>query len=116
MDKAIIKCVYQIVGNSYCVEEKEGEGVYEILCEFIKEKHPVNLSFMNIKLVTVSFLNSAIGKLYKVFTEEEIRTYLTVSNIDDIDKVLLKKVVSNAKEYYKNPTFLEESFNKVIEE
>ena len=65
--------IYSVIGNSFCVEAEDGEKVFELLSKALKEKKKVVLSFGNIELLTTAFLNSAVGKLYKNFTEEEIK-------------------------------------------
>ena len=114
MEDVITKNVFQIVGNGTCVEAADGDKVYDVIYQFIEEKHKVVLSFLNVTMLTSAFLNNAIGKLYKDFSEDEVRTYLSVSDLDVADTALLKKVVKFAKSYYKNPERLEASIKEVL--
>lgn len=110
------KSVYQIVGNSICVEADDGKKVSNIVSEFLKNDKPLVLSFLNVEMLTSAFLNTAIGVLYKDFTEEKIKALLKVEDMQPVDVKLLKRVVDNAKLYYKDPKRLEESIKKVLEE
>jgi Icc-related predicted phosphoesterase len=110
------KSVLQIVGNPICVEASDGEKIAEVVKSFINEKKGVVLDFLNIQMLTSAFLNTSIGVLYGLYTEEEIKTYLKVKNLQPADIVLLKRVVDTAKMYYKNPEHMEESVKKILDE
>ncbi len=116
MEDATIKSVYQIVGNSICVEADDGTKVSDVVKEFIKNKKAIKLSFLNVTMLTSAFLNTAIGILYKDFTEKEVKDFLSVSDLDSTDAMLLKRVVDNAKNYYKNPDRIEKSVKEILGE
>lgn len=116
MADVIKKSVYQIVGSDICVEADDGKKVYDVISEFIKQKQPFVLSFLNVTMLTSPFLNTAIGLLYKDFSEEDIKRYLSVSDIDATDTVLLKRVVDNAKMFYSDPDRIRNSLKEVLEE
>jgi len=69
--------IYSITGSEFCVEAEDGEKVFMLIYKALKEKKKVELSFQNVELLTTAFLNSAIGKLYKDFTEQEIKALLS---------------------------------------
>ena len=77
---------------------------------------PVELSFQNVDMLTSAFLNTAIGQLYRDFSEKQIRDLLSVTEIANEDKVLLKRVIETAKLYYKDPQWLEDSIKKIMGE
>ncbi|MCK5202188.1 MAG: STAS-like domain-containing protein [Spirochaetales bacterium] len=106
--------VYSITGDSFCIAAEDGEKVFLQLKKAMDEKMPIDLSFLNIEMLTSAFLNTAIGQMYDSFDENEIKSRLSVSDIKDEDKLLLKRVVDTAKAYYKNPSQFEESINKII--
>lgn len=116
MEEAIRKNVYQIVGTEICVEADDGRKVYDIICEFLDQRRPVILSFLNVGMVTSAFLNTAIGLLYKDYSEEDIRKYLSVVDIDSADRGLLKRVVDTAKLFYADPDRMRNSLKEVLEE
>lgn len=116
MEQAIVKSVYQIVGNEICVEAEDGLKVSAIIRDFISNKKKIQLSFLNVKMLTSAFLNTAIGILYKDFSDEDIKTYLSVTDIDSTDAVLLKRVVETAKAFYSDPDRIRNSLKEILEE
>jgi hypothetical protein len=104
--------VYSIVGSSHCVLAEDGERVYEKIKEALEKEKHVELSFLNIELLTSAFLNAAIGRLYENFPEEKIRKSLFLRNISDKDRELIKRVVNTVKIYQRSPELLA----KVIKE
>ena len=71
----------------------------------------ISISFHNVTALTAAFLNAAVGQLYGVFSEEKIRSLLKVENIKQDDLALLKRVVDNAKLYFKDP----ERYNRAVQ-
>lgn len=67
-------------------------------------------------MLTSAFLNTAIGLLYKDFSEEDVKEYLKVADLSPTDTALLKRVVETAKMYYKNPERIEQSVKEILEE
>lgn len=116
MEQTIVKSVYQIVGNEICVEAEDGLKVSNIIRDFISNKKKIQLSFLNVKMLTSAFLNTAIGVLYKDFSEEDVKKYLSVTDIEPTDAVLLKRVVDTAKAFYSDPERIRNSLKEILEE
>ena len=95
--------MFETVGSSLCVASNDGQKVYDRLAAALKTDLPITLSFYNVTTLTSAFLNTAIGQLYEAFTEEQIRSRLKVEDIEPEDRALLKRVVDNAKRYFKEP-------------
>lgn len=112
----IEKSVYQIVGSGLCIEVYDGKKVYDVIAKLLTQKKNVILSFMNVRVLTTSFLDSAIGLLYNDFSEEYIKKHLKIAELSPADIDLFKRVVENAKSFYKNPERLEQSVKEIIEE
>src|SRR3972149_8772683 len=108
--------VFNTVGNSFCVEADDGQKVYELIKKALQENRKVKVSFQNVEMLTSAFLNTAIGQLYKDFTEEEIKNSLSVDNLANEDAALLKRVVSTAQLYYKDPEEMEKSITEILGE
>jgi hypothetical protein len=106
--------VFNTVGNAICVEVDDGEKVFVQLSTALKAGKKVVLSFMNVDMLTSAFLNTAIGQLYRDFSENTIKELLTVIQLDGTDRVLLKRVISTAKLFYKDPERLEKSINEIM--
>lgn len=104
-----------IVGDYHCVEAEDGQKVYNLILKAFQENKNVTLSFQNVKILTTAFLNTAVGQLYKDYSEEFIKEHLSVSNnITESGKVSLKRVVETAKQFYKDPTAMQKSINEIL--
>jgi hypothetical protein len=93
--------VYNIVG-AFCVTTAGGQAVYDKIVPLLREGKKISLSFAKVELIIPTFLNVAIGQLYGVFTSEQIRELLTVTDMEPDHLVMLKAVVDNAKKYFAN--------------
>ena len=102
----------EIVGSPQCVASSDGQKVYDRIATALKADRDVVLSFRNVTTLTATFLNTAIGQLYGTFSEAQIRSRLKVEDVEADDLALLKRVVDNAKLYFKDP----QRFNQAIRE
>lgn len=66
--------VYGIVGNSLCVSAKDGEKVYKKIREVLEKGKKVELSFLNVQLLTAAFLNTAIGSYIGISLKKKLKT------------------------------------------
>ena len=110
MSEDIRISIFEVVGSPLCVASGDGQKVYDRLCPALEKNRNIVLSFHNVTALTSAFLNAAIGQLYGTFREEKIRDLLKVENIEQDDLALLKRVVENAKLYFKDP----QRFNQAI--
>ena len=108
--------IYAITGDSFCIAAEDGEKVFAQIKKALIEEKKIDISFLNVEMLTSAFLNTSIGKVYGEFDEDKIKSSLTVSDISDEDKLLLKRVVDTAKVYYKNPDQFEKSINEIMED
>ena len=108
--------IVNTIGDVYGVEAEDGQKVYELLKKAIDAGHKVVLSFLNIEMLTTAFLNTAIGQLYRDYSEEQIKQLLQVTDISDSGKVALKRVVETAKLFYSDPDALQRSIDDIIDE
>ena len=95
--------MFEVVGAPLCVASNDGQKVYDRLAAALKADRRITLSFHKVTTLTAAFLNAAIGQLYGTFSEEKIRSRLKVENVESDDLALLKRVIDNAKLYFKNP-------------
>ncbi|HOJ61479.1 MAG TPA: STAS-like domain-containing protein [bacterium] len=116
MNEPITLRINEIVGDEICVSTGDGQKVFERIATALQNKKKVDLSFLNVEILTSAFLNAAIGQLYGKFREDQIKSSLTVSDISPDDQILLERVVENAKEYYKDPERFEKALRKVMED
>lgn len=103
MTQEIVVRVFDVVGGPLCVASDDGNLVHDKIAPLLREGKKVALSFAQVDTVISAFLNAAIGQLYGEFKEDEIRERLSVRDIAPEDLVLLKRVVENAKAYFKDP-------------
>lgn len=108
--------IVNTIGDVYGVEAEDGQKVYELLKKAIDGGHKVILSFLNIEMLTTAFLNTAIGQLYKDYSEEQVKQHLQVIDISDSGKVALKRVVDTAKLFYSDPDSLRRSINDILDD
>ncbi len=104
--------MFEVVGSPLCVASSDGQKVHDRIASVLKADRNVALSFHNVTTLTAAFLNSALGQLYGTFSEGQIRSRLKVEDVETDDFALLKRVVDNAKMYFKDP----QRFNQVIRE
>jgi len=88
------------VGDSACIEAEDGQKVFELIKKALSEGQMVTLSFLNVEMLGVPFLNSAIGQLYGDFSAELIKENLKIEDLSLTGAVSLKRVVDNAKSFY----------------
>lgn len=112
----IIINVFNTVGSGFCVEANDGQEVYTLIEKALREGKKIKLSVQNVEMMTSAFLNTAIGQLYRDFTEEKIKSSLSVEHMLPEDKVLLKRVTTTAKLYYKDPERMQKSINEILGE
>ncbi len=115
MEEVLIN-VYAIVGDSFCVAADDGERVFNQIKQVIAQGKKATISFLNVEMLTSAFLNTAIGKLYGEFDEAVLKNSLSVRDMSNEDKVLLKRVVDTAKAYYKDPEQFAKSFARILGE
>ena len=103
MSQSLNISVFQVVGSQLCVSSDDGQKVHDLIALALAEGRRVTVSFLNVIGLTSAFLNAAIGQLYGSFTEEQIRSSLTVKDMQPDDLALLKRVVETARQYFKDP-------------
>ena len=103
MSEGIRISLFEVVGNSFCVASDHGQKIHDRLDAALKANQEVILSFHNVTALTAAFLNTAIGQLYGTFSEKRIQDLLKVEDAEQDYLALLKRVVDNAKLYFKDP-------------
>ena len=116
MSETIRISIFEVVGSSLCVASSDGQKVYDRLAAALKAQRRVSLSFHNVTTLTSAFLNAAIGQLYGTFSGDQIRSQLSVENMEQEDLALLKRVVDTAKLYFRDPQRFDQVVREVLEE
>ena len=92
--------IVEFIGSPLCISADDGQKIFDKIQLLLNEGNKVVVSFEHVTMMVSLFLNVAVGQLYSVFSEKEIRNKLSVKGLADDDMELLKKVVENAKKYY----------------
>ena len=106
--------VSEIINSDAAVSASDGNLVFIEIDEGISENKVIELDFSGIRILITAFLNAAIGQLYSKFDSEQLNKLLKLTNVADEDKILFKKVVERAKEYFANKKEFEESANNAF--
>jgi hypothetical protein len=114
MTEPIIVRVFDIVGSPICVSAEDGQRLHDKIAPLLREGRQVGLSFEQVETLISTFLNAAIGQLYSEFSEERIRELLSVRDMDADDLTVLKRVVDNAKAYFKEPKKFDKAWKEEI--
>lgn len=116
MKEQITVNVADIIGSPQAISAEDGQKVFEKIVPLLKEGKQVNISFEQITSIISLFLNVAVGQLYSVFKEEDLKSGLQVSGLADDDLEMLKRVVDNAKRYYANPQSFDQAWQAEVED
>ncbi|MEP5792060.1 MAG: STAS-like domain-containing protein [Cyclobacteriaceae bacterium] len=112
--KTILK-VSEIIGGDTAVSTDDGQKIFDLLAVSIQGKQAIAADFSGIQIMTTAFLNAAIGQLYSQFTSEELNSYLNLVNINSEDRILFKKVVERAKQYFKDQKSFDNAVNQGLD-
>ena len=112
MPETVSVRVFDVVGSPLCVSSADGDLVHAKIHPLLRDGKHVTLSFAQVETLISAFLNAAIGQLYGEFNEEQIRAQLSVRDMTPEDLGLLKRVVDNAKAYFRDP----ERFKQAVQE
>lgn len=114
--KEIIINIFELIASHAAVSTTDGESLFERIKKAFDSDVKVILDFNNLELITSTFLNSSIGKLYGHYDYEFIKDHLGLENMSSDDLVLLKKVVDRAKEYFKEREKLDKAIEQALGE
>jgi len=114
METPVIVRVFDIVGGPLCVSADDGQRVHDKIVPLLRDGKKVVLSFEQVETLISAFLNAAIGQLYGEFSEERIRELVSVRDMDKEDQAVLKRVVDNAKTYFKAPKEFDQAWKEEL--
>lgn len=93
----------------------EGKPINVEIRSYIEKKETVDIDFSGVEMMTTAFLNIVIGDLYKDYSSEELREFLTLSNLTEGDARRIKRVTDTAKLFYKNRAIFTNSVNDLLD-
>lgn len=100
IDLTIIN-IKELIDSNSAVTQNDGNVLYEEVIKIINNHKIALLNFSGIVLITCIFLQVSIGQLYGKYDENFLKKHLIIANIDEDSKKILKKVESNAIEYFR---------------
>lgn len=93
---------------------RQGDEIYKLVIEGFNQNEKVYIDFSNMTTILSTFLNNAIGTLYKDYTSEFLNENLKIVNLCQDDLYILKRVINRAKDFYTKPqivkTVLDDNF------
>lgn len=95
--------IVSIVGSGVCVASEDGEKVFQQILKALERGKKAEISFHGVEDLTSLFVNTAIGQLYTKFSEEYLKSRLSVVHASPQDLGTLKRSIDRAKEYQKDP-------------
>lgn len=84
------------IDSIFACAYEDAQYVFELIFKAFKDKKKVIISFKNIDVLTISFLNTAVGKLYEEYSDEFIKENLKVVDISESYKVMLRRAIDKA--------------------
>jgi len=94
--------IVNTIDTRLCTEASDGQKVNGLICNALNGKRTIHVSFLNVEILTVGFLNTAIGRLYRDYPVEEIKNGVLIEDLSLSGAVTLKRVVETAKLHFKN--------------
>lgn len=90
---------------------QQGDLIHEDIVSGFANHESVEIDFNGMKTILSTFLNNAIGALYKDYSSEFLNSNLKIVNLCDDDMFILKKVIARAKDFYANPQDVTDALN-----
>ncbi|MDD2248024.1 MAG: STAS-like domain-containing protein [Proteiniphilum sp.] len=112
----IIINVRTVINSPFCIDSADGQKIYELLHKALSEQKHVTLSFKGIILIITAFLNTAVGQLFKDFTEEQIDNYLSKTELKEQFEPVWEKVMKGAPIFYAHQEEIENDIKEILED
>jgi hypothetical protein len=103
--------------DNFVADDEDGQRVYELIKKAFSENRKVVLSFQNAGRLGPVFFDTAIGQLYKDYSDDEIKENLRFENIDSAYSRLLEDATDMANLFYNDPEKyyeLEKIFDEIL--
>jgi len=85
------------ITGPYCGEYSDCEKVYEIVSSHLKRNENLTLDFSGINILSSSFFNGSIAKLFIDFPSDFLLEHLSIVGMKKIDRYVLNRVVRVAE-------------------
>lgn len=111
MSEKVTIVVADLIGTPLCITAEDGQIIYQKIVELLNLKKSICVSFERVTTIISLFLNNAIGALYKDYDDASL-SQLTYEGLTEEDRVVLDRVIENAKKYYAAPKEFDDSLNE----
>jgi STAS-like domain of unknown function (DUF4325) len=88
--------IYAFLNSFHAESTEDGIRLYEYLQKSLDKSIQITINFINIDLVTIPFLNTAIGELFFFNDRKLIDKHCHVENLSQDNMEILKKVIEGA--------------------
>jgi hypothetical protein len=92
MEQQVIINVAGRIGQIIASMAYDGELLYQFIREALNSKRTVTLDFEDIDLVSFSFLNACIGRLYNQYDRQFLAENLRIENLNPGGEATLKRM------------------------
>lgn len=89
--------VLEYIGDR-ATDMKQGDMIYELIIQGFKKGEKVCVDFGGLTTVLSTFLNNAIGTLFKDYDSDYLNNNLSILNLCEDDMFILRRVIKRAKE------------------
>jgi len=95
--------ITDIINGDTAVSTSEGNSIYALINENLKNKRVVIVDFEGVKFLTTAFLNAALGQLYSnTYSSEFLNEHLKIRNVTKSNVSMFEIVITRAKEYFRD--------------
>lgn len=101
--------VLEYIGDR-ATDMKQGDMIYELIIQGFKKGEKVYVDFGGLTTVLSTFLNNAIGTLFKDYDSDYLNNNLSILNLCEDDMFILRMVIKRAKEFYGQPCAMLKKF------
>ena len=91
--------IRELIGEN-CITQEDGQRIYDLIHPEIQAGETVQLVFSTVGVFASPFFNAAIGQLLKDTKPEILNKLLKMDHLSDTCRLVLKRVIENAKQYY----------------
>lgn len=105
--------VYDEIGDR-ATDMQQGDTIYEKIISGFSIHEIVKIDFSGMNTILSTFLNNAIGALYRDYSSEFLNENLKIINLCPEDLFILKRVIERAKDFYSNPQNITNALNDLL--
>ncbi|MEO1401393.1 MAG: STAS-like domain-containing protein [Cyanobacteria bacterium J06635_1] len=96
--------VFEITGE-YAIASDSGQQLYDRIYPPLQAGQAITLDFNGVNVFASAFFNFAIGQLLRDLAPADLNRLLHIDGLNETGKLLLKRVIDNAKRYYTDPQY-----------